>query len=140
MLEKYPGEVKLVFKNFPLRKHKYAKMAAVAAVAARRQGQFWEFHDRLFANYNNISDVKIVAIAMELGLDLDQFAEDMKDYMVVAMINQDIRYGARAGIKGTPTVFINGKVSKARKMEELQAAVERELERVRKEKVVKGSN
>ena len=139
MLEQYPGEVKLVFKNYPLTKHQYAKMAAVAAFAAGRQGQFWEFHDRLFANSNKISDVKIVEIAMGLGLDLDRFSKDMKDLMVVAMINQDIRNGARAGIKGTPTVFINGKVSKARTLEALQAAVESELERVRKEKVVKGN-
>ncbi len=130
MLEKYPDEVKLTFKNYPLPKHAYAKTAAVAAFAARRQGKFWEFHDRLFANFDRLSDVKVVEIALELGLDLKRLEKDMEDLMLVAKVNQDIRLGARAGVKGTPTVFINGNISKARTVEELQAAVEEELERV----------
>ncbi|UCE56957.1 MAG: hypothetical protein JSV31_01505, partial [Desulfobacterales bacterium] len=51
MLEKNPTSVKIVFKNFPLRNHKYAATAAVAAIAADRQGKFWEFHDELFKVY-----------------------------------------------------------------------------------------
>jgi protein-disulfide isomerase len=137
VFEKYPDEVKLVFKNYPLRKHRYAKIAAVAALAAERQGKFWEFHDRLFANYDRLSDVQIVEIALELGLDLDRLEKDMQDLLLVVRINQDIRHGVKAGVRGTPTVLINGRFSKARTLEELQAAVEKELERVKKERVVK---
>ncbi len=129
LLEKYPDEVKLVFKNFPLRQHKHAKMAAVAAFAARRQGKFWEFHDRLFDNFDNLSDVKFVEIALELGLDMEKFDRDINDLKIVARINQDIRFGANAGVRGTPTIFINGRLSRARTLEALQTAVENELKK-----------
>ena len=138
LLEKYPSEVKLIFKNFPLRMHKYSKQAAIAAFAARRQGKFWEFHDRLVANSDRLSDVKVVEIALELGLDLEQFEKDTNDLRIVARINQDIRLGARAGVRGTPTLFVNGKVSRARTLDALQAAVNKELEIARKSVVVSG--
>ena len=67
VLEKYPKQVKLVFKNFPLRNHRYAKKAATAALAANRQGKFWEFHDRLMENATRLNDKKIEDIAKELG-------------------------------------------------------------------------
>lgn len=138
MLEKYPDKVKLIFKNFPLRKHQFSKQAAIAAFAAKKQGKFWEFHDRLVDNFDKLSDVKVVEIALELGLDLEQFEKDTESYLIVARINQDIRLGARAGVRGTPTVFINGRVSRARTLEALQAAVEKELEKSRKPLTVSG--
>jgi protein-disulfide isomerase len=138
LLEKFPLQVKLVFKSFPLRKHKYAKKAAVAAFAARRQGKFWEYHDLLFENIDTLSDQKFLEIARELGLDLERFEKDINDLKIVARINQDIRLGAHMGVRGTPTVFINGKVSRARTLEALQAAVESALEKARKRPAVSG--
>ena len=138
MLEKYPLQVKLVFKNYPLRRHTFAKKAAIAAFAARNQGKFWEYHDLLFQNGDSLSDQKFLQIARELGLDLEQFEKDINDLKIVARINQDIRLGAYMGVRGTPTVFINGKVSKARTLEALEAAVENELEKARKGAVVSG--
>ena len=76
MLEKYPKEVKLVYKNFPLVGHKFARKAATAALAAHEQGKFWEFHDNLFKNYRNLDDAKIQEIAEELGLDMERFTRD----------------------------------------------------------------
>lgn len=130
--------MKLVFKSFPLRKHKYAKKAAVAAFAARRQGKFWEYHDLLFENIDTLSDQKFRQIARELGLDLERFEKDINDLKIVARINQDIRLGAHMGVRGTPTVFINGRVSRARTLEALEAAVKNELEKARKGPVVSG--
>lgn len=130
--------MKLVFKSFPLRKHKYAKKAAVAAFAARRQGKFWEYHDLLFENIDTLSDQKFRQIARELGLDLERFEKDINDLKIVARINQDIRLGAHMGVRGTPTVFINGRVSRARTLEALEAAVESALEKARKGAVVSG--
>lgn len=138
MLEKFPLQVKLVFKSFPLRKHKYAKKAAVAAFAARRQGKFWEYHDLLFENIDTLSDQKFRQIAREIGLDLERFEKDINDLKIVARINQDIRLGAHMGVRGTPTVFINGRVSRARTLEALEAAVKNELEKARKGPVVSG--
>ena len=75
VLEKYPKEVKIVLKNFPLNSHKFAKKAAAAALAAESQGKFWEFYDLLFENYNRLNDRKIRKIAIELGLDMVKFDE-----------------------------------------------------------------
>lgn len=136
MLEKYPLQVKLVFKNYPLTKHTFAKKAAVAAFAARKQGKFWEYHDLLFQNGDSLSDQKFLQIARELGLDLERFEKDINDLKIVARINQDIRLGASMGVRGTPTVFINGSLSKARTLETLEAAVRNELQRTRKGPVV----
>ena len=138
MLEKYPLQVKLVFKSFPLTKHKFAKKAAVAAFAARRQGKFWEYHDLLFENIDTLSDQKFLEIARELGLDLERFEKDINDLKIVARINQDIRLGAHMGVRGTPTVFINGRVSRARTLEALEVAVKDELKKPRKGAVVNG--
>ena len=68
LLKKYPDQIKLVFKNFPIRSHKYAVKAAAAALAAAREDKFWEFHDKLFENYNRLNDQKISEIAGQLGL------------------------------------------------------------------------
>jgi protein-disulfide isomerase len=136
LLEKYPFQVKLVFKNYPLTRHAFAKKAAVAALAARKQGKFWEYHDLLFQNGDSLSDQKFLQIARELGLDLERFEKDINDLKIVARINQDIRLGAYMGVRGTPTVFINGSLSKARTLEALEAAVRHELQRTRKGPVV----
>ena len=138
MLEKYPDQVKLIFLSFPLVNHKFAKKAAIAAFAAKKQGHFWEYHDRLFENLDSLNDEKFLQIARELGLDMEKFEKDMNDLKIVARINQDIRLGAYLGVRATPTVFINGMVSRARTLEAFQADVEMELRKVKKEQEVRG--
>ncbi len=133
LLEKYPDQVKLIFLSFPLRNHRFAKKAAVAAFAAKKQGKFWEYHDRLFANLDSINDQNFLEIAREVGLDMERFEKDINDLKIVARINQDIRLGAYLGVRATPTLFINGSVSKGRTLEALQADVEQELRKVKKE-------
>jgi protein-disulfide isomerase len=132
LLEKYPEEVKLVFKNFPLRNHKFAWQAAVAALAAGRQGKFWDFHDRLFENYNQLSDQKIQEIARELSLDIQRFQEDMKDPEILALVRQDVRDGGDAGVRGIPTVYINGRQLRNRNLEDFRRLIEEQLVKVKK--------
>ena len=133
VLEKYPQQVKLIFLSFPLTNHKFAKKAAIAAFAAKKQGKFWEYHDRLFENIESVNDQKLLDIASEIGLDMEKFEKDLNDLKIVARINQDIRLGNYLGVRGTPTVFINGSVSRARTLEGFQADVEMELRKVKKE-------
>jgi protein-disulfide isomerase len=133
LLEKYPDQVKLIFLSFPLRNHRYSKKAAVAAFAAKKQGKFWEYHDRLFLNLKSLDDQKFFQIARDLGLDMKIFEKDIKDLKIVARINQDIRLGAYLGVRSTPTVLINGTVSKARTLQALQVDVEKELKKAKKE-------
>ncbi len=128
MLEQYPNDVKLVFKSFPLaRIHKYAMNAAVAAMAANRQGKFWEFHKELFKNYNRLNDEVIDEIAQSVGLDMEQFKKDMQDPALLTMVQRDLKDGVEAGVRGTPTIFVNGRLLQQRSMAGFQELIEQEL-------------
>ena len=127
LLEKYPTELRVVFKNFPIRSHKYAFTSAMAALAAGQQGKFWEFHDELFKNYNRLNDQKIQEIVKKLNLDQTKFDENKKNTVETERIRQDYEEGIRLGVRGTPTVFINGKKIKNRSMKNMEAAIEKEL-------------
>ena len=127
VLEQYPNDVKLVYKNFPLRNHKFAKPAASAALAAGEQGKFWEFHDKLFENYSQLNDKKIREIAAELGLDVTKLDASMKTGKITSQINRDIQEAQRVGVRGTPTVFVNGRRLQNRSIQGFQDMVEKEL-------------
>lgn len=130
LLKKYPAGVKVVYKNFPIRSHKYAFKAAIAALAAEYQEKFWEFHDALYQNYNRLNDQKIQEIVRRLGLDEAEFNEQKKNPVIAARIRQDYEEGIRLGIRGTPTVFINGKKLRDRSMKNMEAVVEKELKKL----------
>jgi protein-disulfide isomerase len=129
LLSKYPGKVKLVFKNFPIRSHKYALKAALAALAAGPQEKFWEFHNMLFENYNRLNDQKIQEIVGLLGLDETKFKEQQKNPTITERIRQDYEEGIRLGVRGTPTLFINGKKLRNRGMKSMEAVIEKELQK-----------
>jgi protein-disulfide isomerase len=127
LLKKFPGKVKLVFKNFPIRSHKYAVKASVAALAAERQEKFWEFHNMLFENYNRLNDQKIQEIVDLLALDETKFKEQQKNPAITERIRQDYEEGIRVGVRGTPTIFINGKKLRHRGIKSMEAVIEKEL-------------
>ena len=131
VLENNPENVKIVFKNFPLRRHKYATKAAMAALAADGQGKFWQFHDRLFKNYKQLSDQKIKDIARDLEFDMEKFEKQMKDPGILAQIRQDMLDGNQAGVKGTPTVFIGGRLLRNWSPKEFQMLIDKELGRTK---------
>ncbi|MCB2170585.1 MAG: thioredoxin domain-containing protein [Deltaproteobacteria bacterium] len=127
--QQYPEKVRIVFKNFPLRMHRFAVPAALAGLAANDQGQFWPFHDRLFENYNQLNAQKIEAIREELGLDAERFQARMNDPALKDLIRRDLEEGNAAGVRGTPTVFINGKKMRSRlTLDGFQEAIDGALE------------
>jgi protein-disulfide isomerase len=130
--EKYPQQVKLVFKNFPIASHKFAQKAALAALAANAQGKFWEFHDALLKNYNSLDDAKIQQVATELKLDMVKFNKDMGDPALEKLVARDVRDGEAAGVLGVPSVFINGKPLKNRSMPGIQEMIAAELKKAGK--------
>jgi protein-disulfide isomerase len=132
VLEKYPQDVKVVFKNFPLQNHKYAMKAALAALAADSQGKFWEFHDLLFENYNRLNDEKIQEIAQTVGLNQEEYEKMKKDPSTQGRIKRDLADGRQAGVRGTPTVFINGKRLRDLSLQGFQAAIDKQLEKLGK--------
>jgi protein-disulfide isomerase len=132
VLEKYPQDVKVVFKNFPLRNHKFAMKAAVAALAAGDQGKFWEFHDLLFKNYNKLNDQKIQEIAQAVGLNMEDYEKKKNDPAIKRKVNQDFSEGRQAGVRGTPSIFINGIRLRDRSLSGFQAAIDKQLQKLGK--------
>jgi protein-disulfide isomerase len=128
VLEKNPKTVKIVFKNFPIRSHKFAVQAAVAALAADRQGKFWDFHDELFKQYDKLNEEKVQEIAAKLKLDKAQFEKDRKDPLLLEQIKYDYNEGIRLGINSVPSVFVNGRKLKERSLNGLQTLIDKELE------------
>jgi protein-disulfide isomerase len=129
MLENNKGKAKLVFKNFPLNNHQFARKAAAAALAAGKQGKFWELHDRLFQNYSRLNDQVVQEQAQQLGLDMQKFEKDMNDPQISQVINQDYQDGVKAGVRGTPTIYVNGSLLRNTNPEGFQAAIDKELEK-----------
>jgi protein-disulfide isomerase len=129
VVEKYPQKVKEVYMNFPVRSHKYAETAARAALAADKQGKFWEFHDKLFQNANQLNDEKVREIAKELNLNMEQFEKDWQSGETLTKVRSDIDQGSRIGVRGVPAVFINGRQLKQRSLEGFSAIIDKELEK-----------
>ena len=128
MLEQNPKTVKIVFKNFPIRSHKFAVPAAVAALAADRQGKFWDFHDELFNNYNRLNEEKVQEIVAKLKLNTAQFEKDRKDPLLLEQVRFDVNEGIQAGVKGVPSVFVNGRKLKDRSLQGFQTQIDKEIE------------
>lgn len=130
VLERFPKEVKLVHKNFPLQSHRFAVPAAKAALAAVNQGKFWQIHDQLIENYRNLNDEKIKEIAAGLGLNMEKLAQDMNSPAVQDILSRDFNEGRKIGLRGIPTILINGKMVERYGLAELQALIEEELKGV----------
>jgi len=97
------------FRNFPLSQvHPHALRAAHAAEAAGLQDRFWPMHDLLFENQQFLEDEHLFRYAGLIGCNLDQFAEDIDSDVVAEKVRSDFLSGARSGVNGTPTFFING--------------------------------
>jgi len=133
VLELNPQTVKLVFKNMPLKFHEMALPGSRAALAAHEQGKFWEFHDRLFAE-TKLSKEVIYKIAQDLKLDIPRFEKDMTSPKTEAQINKDLTDAQTAGVTGTPTAFINGRLLKERSLNGFQAIIDDELLKLSKNK------
>ena len=127
VLEQFPNEVKYVIKHFPLSSHPFAYPGAMAALAAGKQGKFWEFHSRLLENHNQVNEQKILDVAGELGLDMDQFNTDRQLTSSRQLIQEDIENGKQIGVTGTPSVFINGKRIRNRELGTIPQLIIREL-------------
>jgi protein-disulfide isomerase len=109
LLKKYPGQVNLAFRDFPLASiHPYAEKASEAARCAGRQGKFWEFHDALFASQAKLDEPGLNAIAQTLVLDEQSFRSCLASGEYKTQISRDQEDGRKAGISSTPGFFVNG--------------------------------
>ncbi len=127
MLDQNKGKVKVVFKHLPLGMHAQAKPAALAAIAAQNQGKFWQMHDKLFAAKGKLDQQNIEKMAADIGLDMEKFKKDLNDPATVAKMEKDIKDATKAGVSGTPSLFINGRPVTNRSPEGIKAMIEQEI-------------
>lgn len=115
--EQYPNDVLVVFKHFPLypQPHKNAQVASIASEAAGAQGKFWPYHDILYEKQDDWAELddpkgKFAEYAQTVGLDVERFKKDLDAEINLKVIEADKKFGTEIGIKGTPTIYINGVV------------------------------
>ncbi len=130
----YGNRLVVLFRQHPLKKHRYALEAARAAEAAGLQGKFWEMHDTLYRNRDTWVSADYVrpylnGYATDLGLDVDRFKADMDGAEVTRRIAADQERGESLSIDRTPVLFINGKLiaSTARDEKSLRAVIDKAL-------------
>ena len=111
MLQAYPSDVNFVYKQFPLpaTMHPNALPSSKAAVAAGKQGKFWEMHDIIFKNNRELSFDKLKEYAGQVGLDVARWEKDYNSPDVQQAIDKELADGRAADVQGTPTFFVNGK-------------------------------
>ena len=133
LLSRYNGKIRLVHKDLPLDNiHPQARRAAEAARCADEQGKFWSYHDILYANYPKVSEESLKNLAKEAGLDVNAFNRCLSSDKFKAAVQQDLIDGAKLGVTGTPTFFINGReISGNQPLEILAAIIEEELGRTK---------
>ncbi|HET9958393.1 MAG TPA: thioredoxin domain-containing protein [Polyangiaceae bacterium] len=134
LVKKYPNDVKLYFKHFPLTMHPHAEKAARASVAALRQGKFWDMHATLFEHQTALEPENIERLAKEIGLDLKRFREDRDSESAADAVSRDRKQGEALQLKSTPSLFINGRPfpPTSEFSEELEEWVKSEIEIVGK--------
>ncbi|MFA7253247.1 MAG: thioredoxin domain-containing protein [Patescibacteria group bacterium] len=124
IVESYPGQVRWVYRHFPLPSNKYSKGTAIAAEAAGKQGKFWEFHNKIVEKSrpdgSKFQERNLLEYAKELGLNENQFKNDLKDMKVIAKVENDTASGTALKIKGTPASYL---IDQNNNIEELRGAL-----------------
>ena len=129
--ENYGETIRLVFRQYPLAMHANAQKAAEASLCADEQGKFWPMHDLLFAEQKTLTVPDLKEKAKRLELDSAAFDACLDEGRFAAQVNQDMQAGAKAGVSGTPALFINGRfLSGAQPLESVSAVIDQELAKV----------
>lgn len=131
LLERYPDQIRFVYRHFPLESiHPRARPAAEAAACAGEQGKFWEYHDAIFKDPSKLADEDLHRNAADAGLDAEAFRACFEEGRFRDAIDADLAAGREAGVSGTPAFFVNGiPLSGARPLDDFVQLVESELER-----------
>jgi protein-disulfide isomerase len=109
VVEAYPGQVSVNVRHYPLAMHKDSEPAARAMQAAHRQGKAFEMSEKIFGNMKALSADDLARYAEEIGLNVEQFKTDWASDEIKKQVSDDLKAGQAAGVKGTPTIFVNGR-------------------------------
>ena len=140
IIAEYGDRVRLVVRDYPLSQHPEAHRAAEAAEAARAQGKYWEYVTLLYQNQSALQAERLKEYATRAGLDRAKFDAALDAGSFADSVRRDLRDGERAGVNGTPTVFVNGVRVERATYEQLKAAVEAALKTPRTEQTSSRSN
>ena len=133
ILDEYKGQVRVVWRDLPLPFHPCARPAAIAARAAGQQGKYWQMHDKLFENQQDLVEKNLETYAEAIGLKMESFKAASKRGDLAKAVEQDERLAEKLGVKGTPAFFINGKfLSGAQPFEAFKKKIDEELAHARK--------
>jgi protein-disulfide isomerase len=110
--KKYGDKVQLAFKHFPLPMHHEARPAAEASMCVNEQGsdKFWKFHDAMFKNQDKLDKASLEKYAKDSGADVKKFNECVNGKKYADIVQKDMEYGEKIGVKSTPTFFVNGQI------------------------------
>lgn len=109
--EEWPGEVRVEFHVLPLRIHANAENAATAALAAHKQGKFWDMHDMLFEHQDALDEASLASYAEQVGCDMTRFRKDYADPKLRERVRADAALGGKIGAEATPSILVNGKLT-----------------------------
>ncbi len=122
--------MRIVWKHLPLAMHKDAPAAHLASAVAAKQGRFWEFHDRLFAEQKNLKLDAFKRHAREIGLDVAQFEKEFFDIDNKKIVDADAAEAKSLGVTGTPAFFVNGRfLNGAKPFEDFAKLINEELKK-----------
>jgi protein-disulfide isomerase len=108
VIEKYKDRVRFELRNEALEMHRNARRAAIAGLAAHRQGKFWHMHDEMFRQQRFLTDEGLEQIARTNGLNVEQYQDDIQDPALSAQVDAETALCTALGARGTPTFFVNG--------------------------------
>jgi protein-disulfide isomerase len=133
VLATYPGQVRVQVVNMPLPFHQHAELAARAVYAAQEQGRYFELHERLITSKEELDKDTLLRHAAAVGLDLEQFKNDLESSRVQSAIERDREMATKLEVRGTPAFFINGrKVVGAQPFAAFKKIIDEELGRAPK--------
>ncbi len=129
LLERYPQDLNVVIKHFTLRSHQFAPQAAIASLAADRQGKHLELTREMLNNFRTLSEASLQEHARTVGLDLEKFEQDRKDNAFQRQLQLDRRLAREVGVRGVPQLFINGRGVTNRSLAGMSQMIEQELKK-----------
>jgi protein-disulfide isomerase len=122
--------VRLIVKDLPLASHRHARLAAEAARCAGAEGRFWPYHDRLFAEQPRFAEDRLIAYAVDLGLDADAFGRCLGERRFAREVDADLAQARALGLRGTPAFLVNGRVLMgAQPLETFRSVIDEALQR-----------
>ena len=109
LVDEYPDSIHLLYRHFQTtNRHRESALTAEAAEAAGAQGRFWQMHDVLFAHQDQLQFENLRSLARQIHLDGEQFVHDLMAHRYRDKVQRDLLSGLQDGVKGTPSLFING--------------------------------